>query len=77
MFVNASGQVWENPGFRVEVKDTIGSGDSFLAAFLSRWLKKDPIEKCLDYACALGAMVASHAGANPHIQEEDIKKFIS
>ncbi len=66
----------EHPGFRIEVEDTIGSGDSFLAAFLAEWvLGKAPLE-CLSFACALGAMVATHKGATPSIERQDIENFI-
>ncbi|WP_316934345.1 carbohydrate kinase [Hymenobacter sp. AT01-02] len=33
-----NGQLYRAPGVAVEVKDTIGSGDSFLAALLKGWL---------------------------------------
>jgi len=58
--------------YHVEVKDTIGSGDSFLAGMIrNRYLKK-PAGYALDYACALGALVATHHGANPPITNEEI-----
>lgn len=67
----------EQPGFRVKVKDTIGAGDSFLAAFLAEWVDgKNPAD-CLRFACGLGAMVASHKGANPPIGREDVEQFIA
>ncbi len=58
--------------YNVEVKDTIGSGDSFLAAMIKNfYLKKSP-DYSLNYACALGALVAQHHGANPTIKEDEI-----
>ncbi|GAB4408049.1 MAG: carbohydrate kinase [Bacteroidia bacterium] len=65
------------PGYAVQVADTIGSGDSFLAAFLSRHLRGYGIQDSLDYACATGALVASHRGANPPISEADIQALIA
>ncbi|MDQ4139374.1 MAG: carbohydrate kinase [Bacteroidota bacterium] len=56
---------WEHPGFKVEVEDTIGSGDSFLATFLSNYLQQQPTEECLRKACLVGAYVASCKGATP------------
>jgi fructokinase len=62
--------------YKVEVKDTIGSGDSFLAAMIKNlYLKKSP-EYSLNYACALGALVAQHHGANPPIKEVEILEFM-
>lgn len=54
---------YNHPGFRVEVQDTIGSGDSFLALFISRKLSGFPLQICLEDACAMGAVVAMHKGA--------------
>lgn len=67
---------FESKGFKVEVMDTIGSGDSFLAGFLKNYLAGNSPEYSLTYACALGALVASHKGANPAINEKDILKTI-
>lgn len=61
-----SGQDYlEHPGYRVEVEDTIGSGDSFLATFLSNYLQQQPLAVCLSKACLIGAYVASCKGATP------------
>ena len=67
---------YKSKGFKVTVMDTIGSGDSFLAGFLTNYLADKPIDYALTYACALGALVASHKGANPPIEEADILKMI-
>ena len=58
--------------YKVEVKDTIGSGDSFLAGMIKNIYLKQPPEYALNYACALGALVAQHHGANPPIKEDEI-----
>jgi fructokinase len=71
------GGFYESPGFVVEVQDTIGSGDSFLAALLRGWQAgQDPAE-CLRTACATGALVASHAGATPLITEKAIAALLA
>jgi len=62
--------------YSVKVNDTIGSGDSFLAAFITQKLNGKPIEDMLDYAVALGAYVTSQAGANPAYQIQDLNHFI-
>ncbi|MES2519345.1 MAG: carbohydrate kinase [Bacteroidota bacterium] len=67
---------FQSKGFKVTVMDTIGSGDSFLAGFLKNYLAGNAPEYALNYACALGALVASHKGANPPIEEKDILKML-
>jgi len=64
------------PAFNVTVNDTVGSGDSFLAAFLSQKLKGESIEGMLNYAAALGAYVTMHAGACPEYKKYDLDRFI-
>lgn len=56
---------YHHPGFKVKVADTIGSGDSFLAGFLSCAMDGLPAEKCIEFACKLGAFVASQKGGCP------------
>ncbi|WP_199117604.1 carbohydrate kinase family protein [Pedobacter sp. ASV28] len=57
----------------VKVMDTVGSGDSFLAAFLSKKLNGEPIENCLDFAAKMAAFITSLKGACPPYEVEDIK----
>lgn len=63
-------------GFPVQVQDTIGSGDAFLAAFLCRLAQQDPPERCLQYAAAAGALVATQKGATQLITPEQIDHFL-
>ncbi|MFC7667650.1 PfkB family carbohydrate kinase [Hymenobacter humi] len=62
-----NGQLYKSNGYHVEVTDTIGSGDAFLAALLAGWLAGQPPQECLQFACAAGALVATHQGATPVI----------
>ncbi len=73
----AENKCWSHPGFTVKVEDTIGSGDSFLAALISQILSGKEYAKAVEYACAVGALVAMHKGANPVLKEEDIKQLIN
>lgn len=52
-------------GFPVTVVDTVGAGDAFSAAFLHGYQIGWPIKKTATFANALGAIVASRAGATP------------
>lgn len=52
-------------GFSVKVVDTVGAGDAFAAAFLHGHIQGWPIARQAAFANALGALVASRAGATP------------
>lgn len=67
------GHIYQNPGYKVQVADTVGSGDAFLAAFLSQLIDRAPPEKMLDFACAMGALIASYQGACPEYHLQEIK----
>ncbi|MDO4998047.1 MAG: carbohydrate kinase [Neisseria sp.] len=74
VFFNA-GKFHFHAGYRVNVVDTVGAGDNFLAGFVFQFLQGKTPAESLDFACALGAMVAAHAGANPEITREQIDAF--
>ena len=59
------GRWTEHAGFAVEVRDTVGSGDAFLAALLAGLLSGDDDGAVLGAANLLGAFVASRDGAVP------------
>jgi fructokinase len=60
------GRWTEHPGYQVEVKDTVGSGDAFLAVFLAGLLAGPADDATLlQHANLLGAYVATQHGALP------------
>ena len=61
----SKGQLYQAPGIKTNVVDTVGSGDSFLAAFIQQYLNGEHISSCLEKGCELGAYVASQKGAIP------------
>ena len=63
-------------GISIQVQDTIGSGDSFLAAFLSKFLQNVSLEKCLQFASLTGAYVATQKGGTPEFSETQVWKLI-
>lgn len=75
LWVNNIG-VLQSKVFPVAVKDTVGAGDSFLAAMLFGISHLLEPQQTVDYAAALGAMVASKEGANPLISKTELKAFI-
>lgn len=58
---------------KVNVIDTVGSGDAFLAAFIHNYLNDEKISHCLESGCALGAYVASKPGAIPEHPSKNIR----
>jgi len=70
------GKVYNNAGYPVEVADTVGAGDSFLASLITLLLTGKAPQEALDYACAIGALVAQSHGANPEIASSEIEKMM-
>ncbi|ULC59064.1 carbohydrate kinase [Flaviramulus sp. BrNp1-15] len=68
---------FKSSGYKVAVKDTVGAGDSFLATLIDGILKNNNPKTSIDYACAVGALVASKDGANPKIKTSDIDFIIN
>jgi len=71
------GSMYAQPAFDVAVVDTIGCGDAFLGSWLSQMLAGANPQAALTRACAVGAHVAAHAGANPVISESRILSIIA
>jgi fructokinase len=65
-----------NHGLIVKVEDTVGSGDSFLSALIYKLLTQTNHQSALDFACAVGTIVATKTGANPEISLSEIDKLI-
>jgi len=63
--VFSNGSALKVPGFTVEVSDTVGAGDAFAAAFLYGYHNEWTPKNAASFANALGAFVASQAGATP------------
>lgn len=64
------------PGYKVTVCDTVGSGDAFASAFLHGYSSGWPITHTARFANALGAIVASRAGATPDWTMDEILAMI-
>jgi len=60
--VHSSGSVVEGPGFAVDVVDTVGAGDAFVAGYLSALLEKLDVPERLHRANACGAMLCMTPG---------------
>lgn len=69
-------EFYYNPGYSIKVVDTVGAGDSFLAALITKLLSNNNPQKAIDFGSAIGAMVASCEGANPVFSQKDIERFL-
>lgn len=69
------GTFYDYPTIPIEIKDTVGSGDSFLAGFISKRLEKNAsAHDIMTNAVCLGAFVTSREGACP---EYDLSDFVN
>ncbi len=64
--------LYSHEGFQVTVADTVGSGDSFLAAVIFQLLDRIPYEHILDFANKLGAFVTTQKGGCPVYQLNEV-----
>ncbi len=63
------------PGFPVDVYNTLGAGDAFMAGFLRGWLKGEPIETTCAWANACGAIAVSRLLCSPEYPTFDELSF--
>jgi len=58
--------IWET-GRNIQVADTVGAGDSFLATLVAGLFASGPTAETLARACRIGEYVASQRGATPSL----------
>jgi fructokinase len=68
-------KVYHMWGKEVKVTDTIGSGDSFLAAFIANHYRREKPENILKNAIAMGAFIATKKGGCPDYLLSNYKEF--
>lgn len=59
-------------GKKVMVKDTVGCGDAFLAAYLSQYFSEKTTEDCLLFANKIARFIATQKGATPIYTADEI-----
>ncbi|CAA7386049.1 carbohydrate kinase family protein [Chryseobacterium fistulae] len=59
----------------IVISDTVGSGDSFLAGFISKRIQGKSQEEIMKEAIALGAFITSKAGACPEYDYQEFEDF--
>jgi fructokinase len=70
-------KIFRHQGLKVEVADTIGSGDAFLAGILSNLLEGASPEEALEFASCLGAFIATKKGACPHYEMQEVMALVA
>lgn len=69
--VKPDGREYRVPGHVIDLVDTVGAGDTFMAAFLARFAERpDDVESALRWGAAASALVCSRQGANPPTRAE-------
>ena len=68
-------EAFHAPGSEIKVKDTIGSGDAFLAAFIANHYRKEAPRNILSNAIAMGGFVATKKGGCPEYQLKEYLDF--
>ncbi|MFC3157488.1 fructokinase [Chryseobacterium arachidis] len=59
----------------ITVADTVGSGDAFLAGFISKRIKDDNPGEIIKQGIALGAFITSKPGACPDYTSQEFEQF--
>ena len=73
----SDGNIYPHNGYKVEVTDTVGSGDAFLAGLLSKLLDDAAPADALDFASGLGAFIATQRGACPSYNISDVENLMN
>jgi fructokinase len=75
LVVSRMGETIYEPGYRVDVVDTLGSGDAFTAGFVHKSLHGATVRQVCCFGNVLGAMVAMQVGGTEPITPEAIARF--
>jgi len=73
LFLN--GNEYSHKGYRVNVADTVGSGDAFLAGLLGKLLDQESPEEALEFAIRMGSFIATKKGGCPDYDLEEVRKW--
>ncbi|NQT67821.1 MAG: carbohydrate kinase [Actinobacteria bacterium] len=63
-------------GYKVNIVDTVGAGDAFLAALVVKYLEGKSLKEMSEAANKIGSWVASQFGATPLINEYILKELL-
>ncbi len=71
-----NGETFSHKGYKVEVADSVGSGDAFLAGLLASIMDSVPAKDALEFASGLGAYIATREGACPDYEVQSVKEVL-
>jgi len=83
LVVSQTGEKIYEPGYRVKLADSLGSGDAFTAGFVHKYLRAGfpqggvpaTVKDACHFGNVLGAIVATQVGATEPISPEQIEQF--
>jgi sugar/nucleoside kinase (ribokinase family) len=76
--VIGSGQITSAPAFDVKPLDTTGAGDSFNAGFIFQFLHGAPMEKCIAWGNACGALsTRALGGIDAFPSSSEVEQFLA
>ncbi len=75
--MNIQGVMYSHPGFTVDVADTVGSGDAFLAGLLYSMAQGISPPAAIEFASAMGALIASYSGSCPDYEIAEVRRLIA
>jgi len=77
-FMKDAKQEFYTPGMSVDVVDTTGAGDNFMAGFITGLIKGLSLQECCKLGAAAGAICVSEVGANIAVKSfSQIQDFMS
>ncbi len=71
------GQQYLQRGHIVNVKDTVGSGDAFLAGLIAKLLDNADPSSALEFGSDLGAFIATQEGACPEYEASEVQEVLN
>ena len=69
------GKIFKHEGFRIEVKDTVGAGDGFVAALVTGLLRGYKLDDLNQKANRVASYICSKHGATPSLTNEILNLF--
>ncbi len=72
-----SGETIYVPGYRIDLADSLGSGDAFSAAFVIHVLNGKSLKQACEFGNALGALVATTHGATAVVPASTLETLLN
>ena len=72
----SEGNISKHEGYRVEVEDTVGAGDAFVAALVTGLLSGYALDDLHNKANRVASYICSKHGATPSLTDEILQLFI-